>query len=99
MALGALSTGLASQTPGRPKGTVERVKVHGSALEGNLEGDPADRDVSIYLPPSYATATSRRYPVVYLLHGYTDSDDRWFGRVQHFISVPDRAFTRSAPAA
>ena len=89
MALGALSTGLASQTPGRPKGTVERVKVHGSTLEGNLEGDPADRDVSIYLPPSYATATSRRYPVVYLLHGYTDNDDRWFGRVQHFISVPE----------
>ena len=35
--------------------TVERIKVHGTALEGNLEGDAVDRDVIIFLPPSYAT--------------------------------------------
>ncbi len=80
-----------AQSPAKSpaRGTVERIKVHGKALEGNLEGDPADRDVSVYLPPSYGTATTRRYPVLYLLHGYTDNDDRWFGRVQHFISVPE----------
>src|SRR5579864_2725876 len=61
------------------KGTFERIKVHGKSLEGNLEGDSPDRDVSIYLPPSYATARNRRYPVVYLLHGYTNSDEGWFG--------------------
>jgi S-formylglutathione hydrolase len=33
----------------------------------------------VYLPPSYATARNRRYPVVYLLHGYTNSDEGWFG--------------------
>jgi len=71
------------------KGTVERIKVHGKSLEGNLEGDSPDRDVSVYLPPSYSGASSRRYPVVYLLHGYTDNDDRWFGRVAHFINVPE----------
>jgi S-formylglutathione hydrolase len=68
---------LYSETPG--KGTFERIKVHGKSLEGNLEGDSPDRDVSIYLPPSYATARNRRYPVVYLLHGYTNSDEGWFG--------------------
>jgi CubicO group peptidase (beta-lactamase class C family)/enterochelin esterase-like enzyme len=88
-ALGVLPIGLFSQSPASAHGTVERVKVHGTALEGNLEGDPADRDVSIYLPPSYRTAPNRGYPVVYLLHGYTDNDDRWFGRVQHFINVPE----------
>jgi len=62
-----------------PKGTFERVKVHGKALEGNLEGDSPDRDVSIYLPPGYATARNQRYPVVYLLHGYTNTDEGWFG--------------------
>jgi S-formylglutathione hydrolase FrmB len=51
-------------------GTIERIKVHGASLEGNLEGDPADRDVLVYLPPSYASAPERRYPVVYALHGY-----------------------------
>jgi len=61
------------------KGSFERIKVHGKSLEGNLEGDSPDRDVSVYLPPSYATDRSRRYPVVYLLHGYTNSDEGWFG--------------------
>ncbi len=52
------------------KGTVEMIKVHGKSLEGNLEGDSPDRDVFVYLPPSYATEKNRRYPVVYFLHGY-----------------------------
>src|SRR5215469_224023 len=68
------------QTAAAPqKGTFERVKVHGKSLEGNLEGDSPDRDVSIYLPPGYAADRNRRYPVIYLLHGYTNSDDGWFG--------------------
>jgi S-formylglutathione hydrolase len=69
-------------------GTIERIKVHGKSLEGNLDGDSLDRDVSIYLPPSYKTEANRRYPVVYFLHGYTDSDDRWFGLVKSFVNLP-----------
>jgi enterochelin esterase-like enzyme len=38
---------------------------------GNLSGDSADRAVIVYLPPSYATAKNRRYPVMYHLHGYS----------------------------
>ncbi|UFH57093.1 alpha/beta hydrolase family protein [Spirosoma sp. KNUC1025] len=71
------------------KGTVERIKVHGKGLEGNLEGDSPDRDVSIYLPPSYKTDTKRRYPVVYFLHGFTDSDAQWYGVTKHWINLPD----------
>jgi hypothetical protein len=52
------------------KGKLERIKVHGKSLEGNLEGDSADRDVFVYLPPSYQSDPNRRYPVVYTLHGY-----------------------------
>ena len=37
-------------------GTVERITVHGKSLEGNLIGDSADRQVVVYLPPSYATS-------------------------------------------
>jgi S-formylglutathione hydrolase len=81
-----LSSAAAAQTG--PHGTIERIKVHGKSLEGNLEGDSPDRDVSIYLPPSYKTAANRRYPVVYFLHGYTDSDDRWFGLVKSFVNLP-----------
>ena len=85
---------LNAQVSTPPHGTVDIVRVHGASLEGNLEGDSPDRQVSVYLPPSYQGDRARRYPVVYLLHGYTDTDDRWFGRVRHFIDVPavaDRA--------
>jgi S-formylglutathione hydrolase len=68
LAIAASAAGLlCAQTDGHtpPHGTVERIKVHGKTLEGNLEGDSPDRDVSIYLPPSYAAEQTRRYPVIY----------------------------------
>src|SRR5690349_17259431 len=67
---------------------VEHIKVHGKSLEGNLEGDSPDRDVTIYLPPSYAKDKSRRYPVVYLLHGYGGRVDTFNGRL---ATLPDSA--------
>ena len=42
--------------PGTRPVTVERLKVHSAAIEGNLEGEPADRDVIVFLPTSYAHA-------------------------------------------
>ena len=44
---------------------------------------------SVYLPPDYESS-QRRYPVVYLLHGYTDDETAWiqFGET-HLIA--DRA--------
>ena len=36
--------------PGAKPVTVEHIKVHGTALEGNLEGDAVDRDVFVFLP-------------------------------------------------
>jgi enterochelin esterase-like enzyme len=75
-------------------GSVERIKVHGTSLEGNLEGDSPDRDVSVYLPPGYKTHRKQRYPVIYLLHGYTDNDDNWFGAKHLFVDAP-AAFDKS----
>ena len=92
----------------KKKGTVERVKVHGKSLEANLEGDSPDRDVFVYLPPSYATDTNRRYPVVYFLHGYSVPAERYWnlmtvpatadkqmdaGTVREFILVHPDAYT------
>ena len=75
--------------PEKLAGKLERVTVHGDSLVGNLSGDSADRLVSVYLPPSYATQPQRRYPVLYLLHGFTDSDANWFGfSGAHFVNVP-----------
>jgi hypothetical protein len=60
-------------------GTVEQIIVHGASLEGNLEGDSPDRQVSVYVPPSYAADAARRYPVLYLLHGYGGSEQTFTG--------------------
>jgi enterochelin esterase-like enzyme len=81
--------------PGAKPVTVEHIKVHGAALEGNLEGDAVDRDVIVFLPPSYAREKSRRYPVVYALHGYSIGAEQW----SHEIHVPqtiEGAFAQGA---
>jgi S-formylglutathione hydrolase len=100
--MGILTTALGAQTNGAGnKGRLERIKVHGKSLEGNLSGDSADRDVTVYLPPSYEKSKKQRYPVLYLLHGFTDSDDRWCVlQGKHFINAPgaiDRAFAAGVP--
>jgi S-formylglutathione hydrolase len=89
LAAGALVAAPQAQSGGAKVGTTERVTIQSKALEGNLIGDSPTRDVSVYLPPSYAQSRTRRYPVVYLLHGFTDSDAKWFGLDgKHWINVP-----------
>ncbi|HVZ29585.1 MAG TPA: alpha/beta hydrolase-fold protein [Asticcacaulis sp.] len=63
--------------PDAPKVIVEHAIVHGVSLEGNLEGDSPDRDLIVYLPPDYYTNKTKRYPVVYALHGYSISNEKW----------------------
>lgn len=57
--------------------TVERIKIHGASLEGNLEGNAVDRDALVFLPPSYQKERNRRYPVVYALHGFFIGAEQW----------------------
>ena len=45
-------------------GTQEHIKVQSAALGGRSQ------DVYVYLPPGYSDNPTRRYPVVYLLHGF-----------------------------
>ncbi|MEY4640498.1 MAG: hypothetical protein RLZZ227_492 [Pseudomonadota bacterium] len=67
------SATLLAQTAGR----VEQITVHAASLDGNLNGDSSERPVFVYLPPGYDTNPGKRYPVVYLLHGYGLRAERW----------------------
>jgi S-formylglutathione hydrolase FrmB len=90
-----VQTDVPEAVPGAKSVLVEQIKVHGTALEGNLEGDAADRDVFVFLPPGYAKEKSRRYPVVYALHGYSIGAEQW----SHEIHVPqtiEGAFAQGA---
>jgi enterochelin esterase-like enzyme len=74
---------------------VEHIKIHGASLEGNLEGEAVDRDVIVFLPPSYSKDKHRRYPVVYALHGFSIGAEQW----THEIHVPqtiEGAFAQGA---
>lgn len=57
--------------------TVE-VRVPGPAL-ANLLGDPTERTVLVYLPPTYDRSPDRRYPVFYLLHAFGAPNRTWLG--------------------
>ena len=90
-----LQTEVPAVVPGAKPVAVERIKIHGTALEGNLEGDAVDREVFVFLPPNYAQEKSRRYPVLYALHGYSIGAEQW----THEIHVPqtiEGAFAQGA---
>ncbi len=95
--LQAQSSSTVPTNPSAFAGTVEHIKLHGKSLEHNLEHDSADRDVAIYLPSSYAMNRSRRYPVVYFLHGWTQSSEKWYGPTEFWAKLPtilNNAFTK-----
>ena len=81
--------------PGARPATLEHIKVHGASLEGNLEGDAADRDVLVFLPPSYGAQPARRYPVVYALHGYSIGAEQWAAEI-HVPQTIEGAFAKGA---
>ena len=64
------SGSLFTQSEAADQGTLTEDQITSPALEGNLLGDPATRNMFVYLPPSYDTSPGKRYPTVYLLHGF-----------------------------
>src|SRR4051812_44356011 len=78
--------------------TVEHIKIHGASLEGNLEGEEVDREALVFLPPSYDTSKSRRYPVVYALHGYSIGAEQWSKEI-HVPQTIEGAFAKGAQEA
>jgi len=94
-AIAQVKTEVPPIVPGAKAAAVEHIKIHGAALEGNLENDAVDRDVIVFLPPSYATGKSRRYPVVYALHGYSIGAAQWSQEI-HVPQTIEGAFAHGA---
>src|SRR5947199_178998 len=49
--------------------------VHHHFYHSKVVGD--DRDFYVYTPPGYVAKDKKKYPVLYLLHGFSDSADGW----------------------
>ncbi len=74
----ALASGSVSPAPpAQESGRLATVVVHSPALEGNLLGDPIDQQVAVYVPPGYVSSGARRYPALYVLHGFNDTFQAW----------------------
>jgi enterochelin esterase-like enzyme len=92
-----VKTEVPPRVPGAKPVVVERVKIHGKALQGNLEGNAVERDALVFLPASYATEKSRRYPVVYALHGYSIGAEQWASEI-HVPQTIEGAFASGTKA-
>ena len=72
-------------------------------LKGNPVGDPFERPLLVYVPPGYDDEPSRRYPVVYVIQGFTGQVGMWRNREpyrQPFTETADAVFARGeAPPA
>jgi putative tributyrin esterase len=73
------------------QGTVQRLEMPAPSLHQDR------RDVRVYLPPSYSQpqSSARRYPVLYLLHGWPGSEGNWFGS-GHAAETLDRLIAAGA---
>lgn len=93
--MGQVQTNVPPRVAGAKAVRVERIQVHGASLERNLEGNAADREVIVFLPPGYAKEKSRRYPVVYALHGYSIGAEQWTKEI-HVPQTIEGAFAQGS---
>lgn len=52
-------------------GRVEITRFESTVLRGNPLGDPHERRVPVWLPPSYDASPTRHYPVIFVLTGFS----------------------------
>jgi S-formylglutathione hydrolase FrmB len=88
---------------GKLAGRIDEQVITSELLRDNPLGDPFERPVLVYLPPGYDDEPSHRYPVIYIIMGYTGYVTMWWNRTpfrQPFIETADQVFaTASAPPA
>ncbi len=92
--IGAVSTTVAHAQSARattPRGSLRADTVWSQSLG-------IRKRLLIYLPPSYATDTARRYPVAFYLHGLTGNEDNWLQQAR-IDRVADSLFARGTPEA
>lgn len=72
-----------------PAGEVRKIDFTSDALG-------ARKHALVYLPPSYANDTTRRFPVVYYLHGLSGSESNWLDKASIDVAA-DSLFARGTP--
>lgn len=73
----AVTPTAAPGAPAAAAGKLVEIKVPAPSLKGNLLGDPTEQSAAVYLPPSYDASPTKRYPTLYLLHGFLGNNRAW----------------------
>jgi S-formylglutathione hydrolase FrmB len=77
-------------------GRLDEHTITSELLRGNPLGDPHERPLWVYVPPGYDDEPGRRFPVVYVIQGYTGHVSMWRNRSpfrQPFIELADQVFS------
>lgn len=69
--------------------------IFAESLKDNLLGDSPEREVLIYLPPDYKKDTLRKYPVIYMLHGYLMDHNMWISSVENMVNLDIKKYLDS----
>src|SRR5438128_12243086 len=56
-------------------GAAHHSEIHHPYYKSGVVGD--DRDFFVYTPPGYDARAKQTYPVLYLLHGFSDDASAW----------------------
>ncbi|QRP49749.1 alpha/beta hydrolase-fold protein [Amycolatopsis sp. FDAARGOS 1241] len=81
-------------------GRLDRHPFTSELLRGNPLGDPHERPLWVYVPPGYDDS-AERYPVIYVIQGYTGQVTMWANRTAFrpsFLETADAVFAAGAPA-
>src|SRR6187399_2996598 len=72
------------------QGKFVRHKFTAASLQNNKAGENPSRQLTVYLPPDYEKG-AKRYPVIYVLHGYGGNDSVMMSVWINFIRLLDEA--------
>jgi S-formylglutathione hydrolase FrmB len=89
ISLASIASAIASASTPVPAG-----EIHEDIFESNALG--VRKHAVVYLPPSYAKDTTRRYPVVYYLHGLSGTETDWAAKGSIDVAA-DSLFARGTP--
>ncbi|QYN19415.1 alpha/beta hydrolase family protein [Amycolatopsis sp. DSM 110486] len=80
-------------------GRLDRHTITSELLRDNPLGDPHERPLWVYVPPGYDDSEAR-YPVIYVIQGYTGQVTMWANRTafrQPYLETADAVFADGAP--
>src|SRR5215510_9343489 len=81
-------------------GRIDEHLITSELLRRNPLGDPHERPLWVYVPPGYEDS-AQRYPVIYVIQGFTGQVPMWGNRTAFRPSFPETAdavFATGAPA-